>query len=106
MVMNMINIVHETDQFSEWLKTLRDIKGRARIAARIDSARAGNFGDYKVLDDGICEMRIDVGPGYRVYYAQEGLNVYLLIVGGDKSTQQKDISKAKALWRALKEERQ
>lgn len=100
------NIFHETSQFSRWLEKLRDTRGRARIAARIDSAKAGNFGDCKVLDDGICEMRIDFGPGYRLYYAQEGLHVYLLVVGGDKSSQKKDISKAKELWRTIREERQ
>lgn len=100
------NIIHETSFFSDWFEKLRDIRGRARIAARIDSAKAGNFGDYKVLEDGVCEMRIDFGPGYRVYYAQEGLNVYLLIIGGDKSSQKKDISRAKELWQMIKEERQ
>lgn len=65
-----MNTFHETAYYSEWFEKLRDIRGRARIAARVDSARAGNFGDYKVLDDGICEMKIDFGPGYRVYYAK------------------------------------
>lgn len=101
-----MNTFHETTHYSEWFEKLRDIRGRARIAARVESAKAGNFGDYKVLDDGICEMRVDFGPGYRVYYAQEGLHVYLLIIGGDKSTQKRDIAKAKELWRAIKEERQ
>lgn len=101
-----INIFHETDLYAEWFSKLRDIKGRARIAARIESAKAGNFGAYKVLDEGVCEMKIDFGPGYRVYYAQEGLHVYLLIVGGDKSTQKKDIAKARELWRMIREERQ
>jgi putative addiction module killer protein len=101
-----MNTIHETSHFSEWFEKLRDVKGRARIAARIDSARAGNFGDYKILDDGICEMRIDFGPGYRVYYAQDGLCLYLLIIGGDKSSQKKDIAKAKGLWRMIQEERQ
>jgi putative addiction module killer protein len=106
MPMNYKNFVHETSEYSEWFKQLRDMRGRARIAARVDSARAGNFGDYKVLDEGICEMRIDFGPGYRVYYAREGLNVYLLVLGGDKSSQTKDIARAKELWKAIKEERQ
>ena len=104
--MNDKNFFHETDEYAEWFTKLRDIRGRARIAARIDSARAGNFGDYKVLDEGICEMRIDFGPGYRVYYARDGLNVYLLLIGGDKSSQTKDIAKAKALWKEITEERQ
>lgn len=102
-----MNTFYETAYYSEWFEKLRDMRGRARIAARVDSARAGNFGDYKVLDDGICEMRIDFGPGYRVYYAQEGMHMYnLLIIGGDKSTQKRDIAKAKALWRAIQEERE
>ena len=101
-----MNIIHETDAFSEWLESLRDLNARMRIMARINRARAGNFGDYKVLDEGVCEMRIDYGPGYRAYYAQEGLRVYLLLLGGDKTSQNKDIARAKALWRAIKEERQ
>jgi putative addiction module killer protein len=101
-----MNTIHETSSFSDWFEKLRDVKGRARIAARIDSARAGNFGDHKILDGGICEMRIDFGPGYRVYYAQDGLRLYLLIIGGDKSSQKKDIAKAKDLWRMIQEERQ
>lgn len=76
------NIFHETSQFSRWLEKLRDTRGRARIAARIDSAKAGNFGDCKALDDGICEMRIDFGLGYRLYYAQEGLHVICLWLAG------------------------
>ncbi|MDL2207631.1 type II toxin-antitoxin system RelE/ParE family toxin [Desulfovibrio sp. OttesenSCG-928-M16] len=104
--MSTVNVIHETAHYSEWFKRLRDIKGRARIAARIESAKAGNFGVCKVLDNGVCEMKIDFGPGYRVYYAQEGLNVYLLLVGGDKSTQKQDISKAREIWRVIKGERQ
>lgn len=104
--MSTVNVIRETDIFSEWFNKLRDIRGRARIAARIESAKAGNFGVYKKLDDGVCEMKIDFGPGYRVYYAQEGLNLYLLLVGGGKSTQKKDISKAKELWRMIKEQQQ
>jgi putative addiction module killer protein len=100
-----MNTIHETSYFSEWFEKLRDVKGRARIAARIDSAKAGNFGDFKFLDDGICEMRIDFGPGYRVYYAQEGLHLYLLIIGGDKSSQKRDVAKARELWRTIQEER-
>ena len=101
-----MNTIQETSFFSEWFEKLRDVKGRARIAARIDSAKAGNFGDYKVLDGGICEMRIDFGPGYRVYFAQADLRLYLLIIGGDKASQRRDIAKAQELWRMLQEERQ
>lgn len=63
-----MNTVFETEQFSEWLEKLRDVKGKARIAARISSARAANFGDCKPVGDGVSEMRIDFGPAYRVYY--------------------------------------
>jgi putative addiction module killer protein len=101
-----MNIIHETDDFSEWLESLRDLDAKMRIMARINRARAGNFGDYMVLEEGVCEMRIDYGPGYRAYYAREGLRIYLLLLGGDKSTQAKDIARAKTLWRAIKEERQ
>ncbi|MCL2102248.1 MAG: type II toxin-antitoxin system RelE/ParE family toxin [Fibromonadales bacterium] len=101
-----MNTIYESQHYSEWFEALQDVKGRARIAARTASAKAGNFGDYKILDDGICEMRIHFGPGYRVYYAQEGLCLYLLIIGGDKSTQKRDIAKAKKLWRTIREERQ
>ncbi len=101
-----MNTLNETDQFSEWLDALRDLKTKMRIIARINRARAGNFGEYRVLDDGVCEMKIDFGPGYRVYYAQEGLRVYLLLVGGDKSSQKKDVARAQEMWRVIKEERQ
>ncbi len=101
-----MNVINETDQFAEWLEALSDMKTKMRIVARVNRARAGNFGEYKVLDDGVCEMKIDFGPGYRVYYAQEGLHVYLLLVGGDKSSQTADIAKAKKMWRTIKEERQ
>lgn len=101
-----MNTIHETKLFSDWIEKLRDLKGRMRILARLNRVRAGNLGEYKVLGDGVCEMKIDYGPGYRVYYAQEGLNVYLLILGGDKSSQTKDIAKAKEIWRIIMEERQ
>ena len=102
-----MNTIHETELFSAWIERLRDLKVQMRILARVNRARAGNFGEYKVLGDGVREMKIDYGPGYRVYYAQEGLNVYLLILGGDKSTQTKDIAKGKncgaRLWRNANE---
>jgi putative addiction module killer protein len=101
-----MNIINETEQFSEWLEALRDMKAKMRLVSRIVRARAGNFGDCRVLDEGICEMRVDYGPGYRIYYAQDGIRIYLLLIGGDKSSQQKDILKAKTLWKAIKEQRQ
>lgn len=101
-----MNLFHETARFAQWLENLLDLKGKMRIIARINRARAGNFGDCKALGDGVFEMRIDFGPGYRVYFAQEGLNIYLLLAGGDKPSQKTDISEAKEIWRATKEERQ
>jgi putative addiction module killer protein len=70
--------------------------------ARLRSAKNGNFGDCKPIGEGVSEIRIDFGPGYRAYYAQEGLNLYLLIAGGDKCPQERDIKQAKAMWREIK----
>lgn len=67
------------------------------------SAQLGNFGEYRVLDEGVCELKIDFGPGYRVYYVRRGEVVYLLLCGGDKSTQRKDIKRAAQMARELKE---
>ena len=101
-----MSIIHETEYFSGLVEELHDLKVKMRILARVNRARTGNFGEYKVLGDGICEMKIDYSPGYHAYYTQEGLNMYLLILGGDKSSQNKDIAKAKEIWRTIMEERQ
>ncbi len=86
-------------QFSKWLEKLKDRRAYGTIVHRIDNARYGNFGKTRYLRDGVSEMKVDVGPGYRVYYAQEERTVYLLLVGGDKSTQTSDIEKAIAIWK-------
>ena len=99
-----MSLIERTSEFDDWLLQLKDLKGRARIAARINSAALGNFGDCKSVGDGISEMRIDFGPGYRVYYTRCGQVVYLLLIGGDKSTQRQDITKAKALLQNLPNE--
>jgi putative addiction module killer protein len=99
-----MSLIERTQEFDDWLIQMKDLKGRARIAARINSAALGNFGDCKPVGDGISEMRIDFGPGYRVYYARRGQVVYLLLIGGDKSTQRQDITKAKALLQNLPKE--
>lgn len=93
----MLDVV-QTDEFAKWLKRLKDTAARARILLRIQRlVVTGNFGDAKPVGDGVFEMRIDYGPGYRLYYALRGSEVVLLLVGGDKSSQQKDVVKAKKL---------
>ena len=90
-------------EFDRWLIRLKDVKGRARIVARIRSAELGNLGDVKPVRDGISEMRIHFGPGYRVYFTQRGRLLIFLLIGGDKSSQNRDIAKAKALAETLEE---
>lgn len=90
-----------TPDFDTWLKGLRDPIAKARVIARIRSAEAGNLGDCSLVGDGISEMRIHVGPGYRLYYCRRGEITYLLLCAGDKSSQQKDIRTAKALLKGL-----
>ena len=86
--------VGETETFETWLSGLKDTKDRIAIARRIERMGQGNFGDHKSLRDGISELRIDVGPGYRVYYTIRGKEIVIVLYGGDKSSQQKDINKA------------
>jgi len=85
--------------FTEWLSTLRDRDAHARIDARLVRVRLGNFGIIKPVGDGVIEMKIDYGPGYRLYYAMNGKTVVLLLIGGDKSTQTRDVKLAKAYWK-------
>jgi putative addiction module killer protein len=96
--------IQQSDVFSAWLAGLRDPKGKARIVARIESARFGNLGDVKSLGDGVSEMRVHVGPGYRLYFARTGKIVLLLLCGGDKSTQKRDIERARSLRKQLVKE--
>ncbi|WP_218508555.1 type II toxin-antitoxin system RelE/ParE family toxin [Variovorax sp. dw_308] len=90
-----------TSEFDAWLSALRDPAGRARVIARIRSAELGSFGDCEPVGTGISEMRIHVGAGYRVYFARKGDVVYLLLCGGSKSTQSRDIKRAKALLASM-----
>jgi putative addiction module killer protein len=85
------------------LKALADQKGKARILARLRSATLGNFGDCAPVGEGVSEMRVHTGPGYRVYFVRSGTTVYVLLMGGDKSTQKADIARAKRMAAALKE---
>jgi putative addiction module killer protein len=95
--------VEKTDEFRDWIDTLKDRAGRARILVRIDRLIDGNPGQHRDLTDGVSELKMDIGPGYRVYYAQRGTRLLLLLAGGDKSTQQKDIAKAIQLAKDFKE---
>lgn len=95
--------INTTNIFDEWLEDLRDIRARARIVSRIKNAENGNFGDCEPVGGGISEMRIHSSPGYRVYFVQCGSVVYLLLCGGDKSTQKRDIARAEAIKKQLNE---
>ena len=93
-----------TEAFDTWLIRLKDKKGKARILARIRSAEAGNLGDCEPVGEGVSEMRIHYGPGYRVYFTRIGSVVYLLLSGGDKSTQKRDIRRAIRMKQAIDED--
>ena len=93
--------IRKTEIFAKWLDGLLDIRARARIIVRIERLTAGNPGDVKSVGEGVSELRIDYGPGYRVYYKKQGQKVVILLAGGDKSTQAKDIKTALRLARNL-----
>ena len=95
--------VEESPEFQRWLADLRDVAGKARILMRIDRLAHGNPGEHRYLSHGVRELKIDTGPGYRVYYLQRGSTLVVLLAGGDKSTQSKDIARAIALARAMRE---
>ncbi len=99
-----MNVFYRTARFDKWLKKLRNLRAKARIAQRVESAMHGNFGDCKPVGEGIFEMRIHFGPGYRVYYCQSKSQIYFLLVGGDKSTQKEDIAEAKKMAQICKEQ--
>jgi putative addiction module killer protein len=93
--------IHTTDVFDEWFVGLADRSGKFRVQARIDRAELGNFGDCGPVGEGVSEMRIHFGPGYRVYFVQRGIELVILLAGGDKSTQSSDIKTALKLAREL-----
>ena len=95
--MNGGHVIRRTDVFAEWLMGLRDRQGRAKILARIDRLEEGNPGETRSVGRGVVEMKIDFGPGYRVYFTKRGEVLILLLCGGDKSTQDEDIRRAKSL---------
>ena len=96
-------VIYETTDgkspFLDWINELRDVKARATVRARLDRVRLGNLGDSKSIGGGVYELRITVGPGYRVYFGQDGLLLVVLLCAGDKGSQKRDIVKAKTLWR-------
>ncbi|EDZ99864.1 addiction module killer protein [Burkholderia sp. H160] len=100
-----VNTINCTEEFDRWLHGLTDLKAKAQILVRIRRAERELFGDVRLLENGVFEMRIDCGPGYRVYYAREGRMVYLLLCGGNKSTQQADIRHAGTMWTTIRKER-
>jgi putative addiction module killer protein len=87
------------DVFQDWLTQLRDKLPKMAVVKRVNRVEAGNFGDHKFCRDGVWELRVDVGPGYRVYYALAGKQVVLLLCGGDKGSQDSDIDRACAYWK-------
>lgn len=101
-MLDMNTFIRSSD-FDAWLSRLADNKARARILARLRSATLGNFGDCEPVGEGVSEMRVHVGPGYRVYFVRRGTTVYVLLTGGDKSSQRQDIARAKKMARDLKE---
>lgn len=100
-MIQIVNYLTENGRspFEKCFNSLKDRKAKQKIRLRLDSVQLGNLGDYKSLGDGIFELRIDYGGGYRIYYGQENLTIILLLCGGDKSTQKQDINQAKKYWK-------
>lgn len=96
--------VQLTQEFQDWLDELADRKAQVRIAARLRQAEAGNLGDWKSIDNSLSEMRVDVGPGYRLYFTRRGNLLIIMLAGGDKSSQARDIRQAQALLKKLEAE--
>ena len=93
--------IRKTETFAQWLDGLRDVRARARVQVRIERLAAGNAGDVEPVGEGVSELRIDYGPGYRVYFKRHGREVVILLAGGDKRTQSADIKTALRLARNL-----
>ena len=89
--------------FAEWLSSLRNLNAVVKIEQRLDRVRLGNLGNSKSVGEGVCELKVDFGPGYRVYFGQFGSTIVLILCGGDKSSQEQDIRKAKEYWKEYEE---
>jgi putative addiction module killer protein len=98
-----MNTIIRSSDFDAWLSALADHKARARILARIAAAKFGNFGDCEPVGEGVSEMRIHIGAGYRVYFIRTEMTIFVLLTGGNKSSQKKDIARAKSMAQDLKE---
>ena len=97
----LLNYVTEEGRcpFEDWLNGLRDVNGRAIVRKRLNRIRVGNLGNTRSLGEGVWELKIDFGPGYRVYFGEDGPRLVILLVGGDKGSQDRDIVKAKEYWK-------
>jgi putative addiction module killer protein len=93
--------VKATEVYRDWINSLKDLAGRARVQVRVDRLVHGNPGKHRALTGGVCELKIDFGPGYRVYYTERGGDLIVLLAGGDKTTQAQDIKRALALAKNL-----
>lgn len=93
--------VYQTPEFADWLDDLKDVRAQVRIVARLRQAEAGNLGDHKNLSGSLSEMRLDIGPGYRLYFTRRDRILVVMLMGGDKSTQVRDIAKARRLLTSL-----
>lgn len=93
--------LRQTEEFQEWLDGLKDFRAQVRIAARLRLAEAGSLGDWRSVGDEVSEMRVDVGPGYRLYFTRRGNVLIIMLAGGDKSTQSRDIKRAKRILKEL-----
>jgi putative addiction module killer protein len=98
----MVELI-QSDEFRNWINSLRDNNAFARITNRLERLQEGNPGDVKPVGSGISELRVNFGPGYRVYFMRRGAEIIILLCGGDKSTQPKDIAKAKAIAERMKD---
>lgn len=98
---NTLFIVRQMQEFQDWLDRLRDLRAQIRIVARLRLAEAGNLGDWKHVGGEVSEMRVDIGPGYRLYFTRKGSIVIVMLAGGDKSTQARDIKRAQRMLKQL-----
>ena len=99
---NIMFIIEKTSEFDKWLRKLKNLKAKAKILFRIQKIENDeHFGDCKPVGDGIRELRVNFAKGYRVYFKEKNEKIIVLLIGGDKSTQQKDIAKAKEIWKKL-----